>query len=107
MQLAIDIGVILLILGFLVLVLKELATSQKNSVPSKPVKQSEYTYVMFIRFNVVEGMPPRSQTVEANSLQYMQETLNDISFYAIKDARVATNGVVTHQMGPNGVLQPL
>ena len=104
MQLAIDIGVILLILGFLALVLRELATSQKNSVPSKPVKQNEYTYAMLIRF---KGMPPRSQTVEANNLQYMQQTLNNIAFHVIKDARVSTYGAVTHQMGPNGVLQPL
>lgn len=105
MQIAIDIGIILSIMGFLFLVLKELATSQKNSVPKKPAKVSEYTYVMVVRFKkVIDGMP-YTQEVEGNSLEYLQQTLNNVAFWAMEGATVAKNGVVSHRMDDTGVLR--
>lgn len=102
MQVAIDIGIILLVLGAIALLLKELARSQRNS---EPEKKHEFTYTMNVRFKSNPDLPPVSRSFAANSLAYMQENLNMLPFHAITSAEVRTLGVPTHRMDATGVLR--
>lgn len=104
MELAINIGVILLILGFVSLVLKELATSQRNS---QPPKANEYVYAMRVLMQSKPDNPPVIRMFTANSLEYMQQNLNMLAFHAIDSAEVRTRGVLTHRMDETGVLRDL
>lgn len=105
MQAVINLGIILLILGFIGLVLNDLARSQKNSEPVKPEKPKEYTYEMAVRLNVPEGGHPRTEYFKGNSLHYLQSSLNNIPFLAIKDATVLKDGKLSHLMNRAGVLE--
>lgn len=104
MELAINIGGILLILGFVSLVLKELATSQRNSQPPRP---NEYVYAMRVLMQSRPSQTPNIRMFAANSLEYMQQNLNMLAFHAIESAEVRTRGVLTHHMDETGVLREL
>ncbi|AXC36482.1 hypothetical protein HOT57_gp38 [Pseudomonas phage phCDa] len=101
MQTFINVMTVLILLAFLALMLRELARSQKSA----ELPKDHFKYVMHIQYVAVKGEEPVIRRHSANSLQYMQETLNNVVFHAIDNAVVFCAGRVTHRMDKtSGVL---
>lgn len=104
MQLIIDIGIIALIGVAMLLLCVELGRSQKNAELPGSFK---YRYKLHVYLLPIEGVKAHQLTHSANSLVYMQSTLNNISKSSIKCAIVFDNGVLSHTMDATGVLRPV
>ena len=101
MQTYINVMTVLIMLLVLVLLLRELARSQKSAEMPK----DHFKYVMHIEYVALKGAEPRLACHTANSVQYMQKTLNNVVFHAIAKAYVICAGRVTHRMDKTGVLR--
>lgn len=101
MQSIIDITVIVIGIAVISALLKTLWQSQKAAEDVNPV----YKYRMVVTIH--SGISPKGQTntIQGNTLEYLQQNLNYIAFYAIKEANVYSKNQLTHTMDPTGVLR--
>ena len=101
MQSIIDITVIVIGIAVIGALLKTLRQSQKAAEDIKPV----YKYRMIV--TIRSGISPKGtlKTIEGNSLEYLQQSLNNIAFYAIVEANVYRKNQLTHKMDATGVLR--
>lgn len=102
MQTAINILLALMLLGFLVLVLKELAQSQKSS--------EKYTAApdmlqLSIDLKNVDGVGVQRVTHCAETLEELQVFLNSFALFRVHRACVWSSTKMTHVIDARGVLE--
>ena len=97
------IDIIMIVIGIFVIgaLLQSLRQSQKVAEDIKP----EYKYRLVVT-HAGEYMQGRQRsTIQGNSLEYLQQNLNYIAFYSIKEANVYSKNQLTHKMDATGVLR--
>lgn len=98
----IDILILLLAVGFLWLVLKELARSQKDFEDIDPL--ADMLRIDLEVFNV-KGHGHKTYTFHGETIEELQDTLNLFPMFRLKRAGVFKGKTLTHIMNVHGVLE--
>lgn len=104
MQTAIDCIFVVLMLGFLWLVLKELGASQKSKEATEGVIQY---FNLRVDFKSQGGYPQQSISHTVFSVEEAQDLINRFHLFQIARAAVWNDGKQVAVMQPNGVLEIL
>jgi hypothetical protein len=103
-QSIVDVLLIALMLGFLWLVLKELALSQKDSEKCADVPRM---LCLALDLKHLDGKGWQRIMHNAETLEELQEYVNSFAMFRIMQACVWTGTTMTHVMNPLGVLEPV